>query len=59
MYDPCDKIFSILPCSLTGYFKVKYFAYGMAHNSPNTVKSFIFVGIKFRGFEFKYEFVDI
>ena len=24
-----------------------------------TVKSFIFVGLKFRGFEFKAEFVDI
>ena len=24
-----------------------------------TVKSFIFVGLKFRGFEFKNEFVDI
>ena len=26
---------------------------------PDTVKSFIFVGLKFRGFEFKNEFVDI
>ena len=25
----------------------------------NTVKSFIFVGLKFRGLEFKNEFVDI
>ena len=25
----------------------------------HTVKSFIFVGLKFRGFEFKNEFVDI